>query len=280
MNDGPGHEISHEALRGLWERELITYYDGRTDSSKKILWMQARTIYADIRVPRAQPAFRSSITHDTLTADEMVLLSRCAGFGGTIGLQGSTCEWVRSIDWQPFSGVDDVATLSLDGPDLIEDGGACGGHQIWRRRSAVSCPSLGLLLQDRTDGRSGVLVALDDCFIYVRGRVDTLPPAVDLEALLRKQLDEGLDGARALFDAEVSYGSIDENGILGIQTSTLPWRVGDALATRAQLIPPGDTIEVNDRGSDGSQARRTWRVVEVENDGFLTARSVCEAAAE
>lgn len=165
-------------LRGLWEREVITYRKGTMDSSKMILWMQARSLYADIRIPRDLAPLPRELCLDDLDHDGLVELARCGGFGGTIRMQRSTCYWDRDVDWQPDTGVPDVAELALEGPDLIENGGACGGHQVWRRLTTPRCAALGVRLQDAADGRSGFLVAAEGRFVYIRGRAVAAASAV------------------------------------------------------------------------------------------------------
>lgn len=93
-------------------------------------------------------------------------------------------------------------------------------------------------------------VALDGGFVFVRGRRVALSKAANLGTVLRARLAESLDAARELFDAEVSFGSIEEDGRLEIRLSTLPWRVGDELTTRANIEGMGGAMAVSERRDD------------------------------
>jgi len=257
--------IEPESLRGLWQREIITYPDGHTDSSLRIYWMQAQNLYADFRIPFNFAPFRPDACLADLSPAEMVELARLGGFAGRIILDKSECRWIRVIDWQPYSGIPDVAQLSLEGPDLVEEGGACRGHQIWRRRTSPQVSVFGLELRDAADGRDGFLVALAGRFIYARGRRGPLNPASGLAELLTA-CGGDRDAARALFDAEVSYGVIDRQGAWRIELSTLPWRNGDALLSSSAALFD-ERLIVQERDHHGRPVSRIWEVFTREEHG-------------
>jgi len=256
--------IDRMGLRGLWEREVITYSDETTDSSKVILWMQARSLYADIRIPRDMAPLPSDLCLDDMDRDSLAELARCGGFGGTIRLQGSTCYWDRDVDWQPDTGVPDVAELALEGVDLIENGGACNGHQVWRRRTTPGCNTLGIRLRDAGDGRSGFLVAGEGRFVYVRGRLSELRPAASLGEVIDASVDTG--DVRRLFDAEVSYGTVGDDTTLLVTMSTLPWQIGRDLGRLEGVAGEGDELITADQDHSGSARSVNWQVVGFEHD--------------
>lgn len=173
------------------------------------------------------------------------------------------------MDWQPFTGVDDVAQITFDGLDLVEDGGACGGHQIWRRRTPLHVNALGLELKGAADGRYGVLVALADQFIYARGRLEPLAPCSGLAELLAR-CEGDREAMLALFDAEVSYGTISPQGSWTIALSTLPWRAGDLLFPAGTSLA-GPTLAVQERDRLGEQVPRLWDVIDCEESGSFGA---------
>lgn len=256
--------IDRTDLRGLWEREVITYRDGATDSSKVILWMQARSLYADIRIPRDMAPLSSDLCLDDMDRSGLAELARCGGFGGTIRFQGSTCYWDRVVDWQPDTGVLDVAELALDGLNLIENGGACNGHQVWRRRTTPGCDTLGIRLRDASDGRSGFLVVAEGRFGYVRGRSSELRPSPSLGEVLDPSV--GPEDVRSLFDAEVSFGTVGEDTTLLVTMSTLPWQVGRDLARLGGVAAEGDELITADQDHSGRARSVHWRVVGFEHD--------------
>ncbi len=268
--------IDRTDLRGLWEREVITYRDGVTDSSKLIMWMQARSLYADIRIPRDLAPLSSDLCLDDMDRSGLAELARCGGFGGTIRLQGSTCYWDRDIDWQPDTGVPDVAELALEGPDLIENGGACNGHQVWRRRTTPHCDTLGIRLRDNRDGRSGFLVVAEGRFIYVRGRLTELRPATSLGEVLDTSV--GPEDVSGLFDAEVSYGTVGDDTTLLVRTSTLPWQVGRDLGRLGGVAGEGDELITADQDNSGRARSVNWQVVGFEHDPSADSTLVGESS--
>lgn len=259
--------LDRTELRGLWERESITYRDGHSDSSKVILWMQARSLYADIRIPRDLTPLPADLCLDDLDRPGLMELSRCGGFAGAIRIQGSTCYWDRVIDWQPDTGVPDVADLEFEGADLIENGGACNGYQVWRRRTALGCHTVGVRLRDPEDGRSGFLVVAERHFVYVRGRSAELRPAASLSDVLNATA--AAEHIRDLFDAEVSFGEVGVDSALLVTTSTLPWQVGRALGDLRSVSGAGDDVFVADQDHAGRTRTVAWKVTEFEADSAV-----------
>ena len=260
MKVGPGE------LRGLWQREIITYADGHTDASALIYWMQAESLYADVRIPHNLAPFRPNARLDDLHFEEMTELTRVGGFAGRIELEGGECRWIRKIDWQPDTGVEDLAQIEVDGNVLVEEGGACGGHQIWRRLTPIHAPTAGWELRDDGGSCDGVLVTTAGHFIYARGRANPISPASGLAEVLGTFKDDR-ERARALFDAEISYGTIDLEGAWIIARSTLPWRIGDV------LLRPGTalldrTLTVQEHDQNGRSTLREWDVVAYEDSSL------------
>jgi allophanate hydrolase len=255
-------DIELADLHGLWQREIINFEDGGTESSELILWMQAGSLYGDLRIPYDLSPFPPDKFLEDLVLDELVELARCGGFGGTFSLQGSTCSFERVVDWRPDTGVPDMAEVALDGIDLIENGGACRGHQIWRRRTDPRCAALGLALQDVVDGRSGFLVVLEGQFLYVRGRSSELQAASSLVELVKAAAD--VASARRLFDAEVSHGRVHDGDTLIVDRSTLPWQVGTKLCVLRPSPAVKEIIKMHDRDPSGATRGLRWSVTASE----------------
>lgn len=118
--------MTHASLLGVWRRELIAWPDGRRDTTTSVHWLQAGSVFADLRLPQGE--------RDAAIVE---------GFAGHITLDGDVCTWHRRIDYQPPGAPPDVGRLSFDGDLLIEDGVHLPYIEYWRRID---------------DGAAGVLV--------------------------------------------------------------------------------------------------------------------------
>lgn len=119
-----------DRLLGVWRRDLIAWPDGRRDTTARIHWLQTRTAFADLRLPKGE------------------------GFAGHIRLQDDVCTWHRRIDTEPAGAPPDMGRLHFEGGLLIEHGIHQPYVEHWRR---IDDGSAGMLVLELADA-PGLLV--------------------------------------------------------------------------------------------------------------------------
>jgi Protein HRI1 len=91
-------------VHGAWMRRSATVEDGPAFETQFVVWLQAGSCYADVRVP-LHPA-----------ADE-----RC--FAGRSGWDGEGYRWTHHLDLEPGSpAADDIGSLVWEADALVERG--------------------------------------------------------------------------------------------------------------------------------------------------------------
>lgn len=102
MNDQP------DFVHGAWGRRSASVGGSEPFETQHVIWLQAGTCYADLRVPFTSPA-----------------ATRC--FTGRSGWEGKRYRWTHHLDLESVAGVapdcaDDVGDLSVEDGALIERG--------------------------------------------------------------------------------------------------------------------------------------------------------------
>jgi len=251
-------------LKGLWRREAMIFSDGRSDRTTAVHWGQTGSLYVDLRIPAGRPEARGRRSLDAFEDSELLKLAAQKGFAGHILMEGDRCTWIRYIDYQPGTGRPDSGVLRLEGDTLYEEGDAtsivASSYQEIYHRAARTDRRCVALRANSSPGasnhRDGVLVVVDDRFLYARDRAEPLPPAESLAALAgtaegnRRQL-------LAYLDCEISLGTIDGAGSWRIDSSTMPFREGRSpFGAVAARVTGDDLVLTNDIGD------AKWRIVE------------------
>ena len=157
-----------DALLGLWERESVTLEgapglpEGPFEAAR-VRWFQARTYYADLRIPHGAPA--------PFAEEE--------AFGGRQRFRAPHLRFLHELDRSGRLG-DDDGELTWDGGTLLEsghfdfEGRACRYRERWVRRSRPD-PALTVHTLHAEDGAlAGLCVQVDDARLLLRsvnGRV-------------------------------------------------------------------------------------------------------------
>jgi hypothetical protein len=136
--------VNPQPFAGAWRRVSIAFSGGAPDEPSDVLWLQARTFFADVRIPR-RPR------------------SEPAAFAGSTRWDPPTFTWDRRIDLdEPAT---DVATLEWSGGDLVErgewtmDGSGTPYEEVWRRvPDATAGPILVLAREGDDDRWTGAIV--------------------------------------------------------------------------------------------------------------------------
>lgn len=245
---------------GLWERSLITWPDGRRDTTTYVGWLQGPTLFADLRQPIDPPSFEGVSCLNDLGPEHFSWLARQEGFAGRFVRVGDAFEWQRIIDFQCTSIYSDVGYLEFQGDILVETGRDVPYVEHWHRASLDFIPHYAARMIDQT-GRQGFIVRAGTIFMYVRDRVKPLDFDESLPDLVGKATAAE---ARALLDCEISLGRVQGEGDEWIiQRSSLPYRVGKDLA--ASFSPDRMSVGVSDITDDGQPFMHNWTIVEFDS---------------
>jgi hypothetical protein len=239
-------EIPPEAT-GLWRRREITLPDGRRDTTTRVLWLQAPSLFADLRVPADRPVVPGARGFADYSAAELARLAEMQGFAGRFEIEGDFCRWRRELDFQPPGGPPDEAHFRIEGDILVETGIHAAYEEIWVRET----PPGAALAAFRLVGGAGILVVAGEHFLLTEERRPALPAAPTLAALVEA------DGLGRL-DMLIAHGRIGAGW--RIELATLPWLEGAALAAGFDAAAGGLTLA-------GPEGERRWQLVEASCAG-------------
>ncbi len=107
---------------GLWKRESIQLGDAAPYEDTLVLWLQAETYFADIRIPLNQPCLLPHQTLMDLESAELVKFATFNAFAGTIDATERWIRWNRTIDFKPNPSRIDQGSVHFEGQNLIEIG--------------------------------------------------------------------------------------------------------------------------------------------------------------
>jgi hypothetical protein len=240
-------------LRGLWDREEIFTPSGYRDATTRVVWLQTRRFYGDLRIPADRPARPGARDFGAFSDEELLALARVQGFGGVLTASAGVCLWRRDLDYQPPGETPDEARYEIEGDRMAELGIHAAYTEIWRRAPDSAEPHIALR---REAGPGGLLVIAGDHFLEIQGREDALPAGETLAAIVERDLAEGRrDLAEARLLMRICHGHIAGGAIpWEITQSSLPWLEGASLF--AGESPRFDAeAGVLERGED-----QLWRV--------------------
>jgi len=267
-------------LAGLWRREGIVFPDGRTDRTTQVFWGQTHSLYVDLRIPLDRLEALGRRSFDEFTLNELCGLADQKGFAGHVVVEGDVCNWVRYMDYQPDNGRPDRGYLSFEGEVLYEEGDptsvlGTSYKETYHRERKADRLSIALrhntASEDATEERiyrAGVLVVIDDRFLFAVPRKVELPPAETLrELVVAAGDDRELIGS--YLDCEVSFGSVDGGAAWKITSSTIPFREGERIMPRGSVRASTELGCLEFEVVGGAQI---WHIVE----STLTQRETIE----
>ncbi len=254
-------------MPGMWRRSLIIHADSVRDSTSQVRWLQAKTLFVDLRQGAALPDFPHLRCLNDLTMRDCARLAPQEGFAGRFGFDGDCFEWLRLIDFQPRSPSADVGRLWWQDDILIEAGRDVAYVEHWMHDpTVVTRPLAALLLREVESGVAALAVQVGTVFMFARDRGVSLAPGTSLTECVAGA--DSLARARAMLDCEISLGSAGPgaapagNGGNLILASTHPWRVSE----RFQLTCSDSTVNTVDMDPAGAKLLRRWEVLEAEGD--------------
>jgi hypothetical protein len=238
----PSRSVPHWTL-GCFRRRSISFFNGESDDSTLVLWLQSRGLTGDLRIAADRPKLAS---REALLDLPFEGLRRLAEVEGGVSPTRFDADSVSGVelsgtmtwpDWTAFqlhAKWPEPGNLRRVGDCLIEYAPSGAYVEDWRLQPSGDGPLVGLSLVEERDAegqllhRGGGLVIAGEHAIFVRGRAEALPSAARLTDLVERAAREPrlLD---AIFGFEASYARRDESGRYVIAHSTLPWREGKPL---------------------------------------------------
>lgn len=231
-------------MLGCFRRRSITFFNGDSDDTTLVLWLQSRGLTGDLRLAPDRPRIKSRAGLAELSLAELTRLAEAEGglaatrFEATsssgVELTG-TAHWPDWTAFQLHAKWPEPGVLRRVGECLIEHAPSGAYVEDWRLQTSGEGPLVGLTLleeRDSTSGqvlhRGGGLIIAGDHALFVRGRAEELPRSQRLADLLPRAAGEPalLD---AIFGFEASFARRDGTGRYVISDSTLPWREGKPL---------------------------------------------------
>jgi hypothetical protein len=249
------------ALKGLWQRSLLRWPDGRRDTTTSVRWLQGPGLYIDLRQPLGRPDFASVRSLADVGEAQIAWMVRQEGFAGRLGFDGVYFEWGRDIDLQPKGVYSDCGRLWYENDYVVEEGRDIPYIEHWHRQiEGDESLCAAMRLESADDGRIGFIARVGDMFMYSRGRAMAMPDHPDLGICVQAAATraERLD----LLDCEISFGHV-RAGQWRIEHSSLPFREG---ATLEPQSVGRQILQTTDVDIDGRGFIRNWRVAEAEGE--------------
>lgn len=236
-----GTEPTLAGLQGLWTRSLIQWPDGRRDVTTAVHWLQAPSLYIDLRQPAGRPDFSATRALAEVDEAQIAWLVRQEGFAGRLRHADGWFEWGRTIDFQPQAVYSDCGSLRYTSDRMIEVGRDIPYVEHWHRAEVGDVVrAAAARLVDVDSGRVAALARVGDVFMLAVDRPAALPALPDLASCVAAAADRA--ARLALLDCELAVGRIVQ-GHWQLAHSSLPWREGRALSPRRagpDLIELGD----------------------------------------
>jgi hypothetical protein len=252
-------------LTGLWRREVITTPAGHRDETTRVLWLQTRSWYADLRVRADRPDRPGAIGFADYTDAELVQLAAVQGFAGQLTARDGICLWRRDLDYQPSSDDLDEARFAIEGEVMIEDGIHSDYQEIWRREPRSLAPLAAFELTEDTAQpyAAGLLVVAGDHFMEIRNRLTPLPRGKKLAEVVTAALEAGdRDAAVAALSMRISLGRIDA-GAWSVTLSSYPWLEGRPLWSGGDVAFDKAAGTITCRAA---ATRQVWSLIDAAGD--------------
>jgi hypothetical protein len=256
---------------GCFKRRSITFFNGDSDDSTLVVWLQSRGLTADLRLAADRPKPKTRAALAELSLAELTRLAQAEGGLSPTRFEPAAAAGVELsgrmhwTDWTAFQLHDkwpEPGDLRRVGDCLIEYAPSGAYVEDWRLQASGDGPLIGLSLLDETDAktgqvlhRGGGLVMAGEHAVLIRGRAQQLPPVERVTQLMERAYKEPplLD---AIFGFEASYARRDGSGRYVVQASTLPWREGRALMSLGGFGLEDGLVVQRAREKEGSVVRR------------------------
>lgn len=207
--------ISLDDLQGHWRRAWLKA-GAHVDHETAVHWMQAGTLYADIRVPGARPDLRGATSLSDLGNPTLLTLLGAEGFAGEIALDGDICTWNREINWHGVPKGVDAGRMRLEAwSELIEEGVHADYSELWHKSGEANAFAHRLA----TGEMKAFLVSVGDRFVFGFGDADLAASEAAKAALAAGQRTEAL--ARQFAEGYVFGRWVHGAGVACLATNPL-----------------------------------------------------------
>ena len=240
---------------GLWRRERLSRPDGWRDVTTEVYWLQTRSLFVDLRIPQPRPDFRGYAGLEELPPELAAWLPRQQGFAGVLTVDDDVCHWHRELDYQPPGETEDIGRADFINEELMLESGVLADYtEVWRKFVLGGAGILAMRAEKTPGGRSGILVAVGDYFMY----------ALDRTCALSAEYAYA-DWTAAELDCEIGFGRVRAGMPWRIERCSLPFREGGKLLDGFDVRPeqggwwepPADCVL--------AKAGPRWRVLEADS---------------
>lgn len=275
---------------GCFRRRSITFFNGDSDDTTLVLWLQSRGLTGDLRLAADRPSVPSREALNDLPLAELVRLAEVEGGLSPTRFEGSGAELSGSMSWLDWNAFQvhakwpEPGQLRRVGDCLIEFAPSGAYVEDWRLQPGGDGPLIGLTLVEERDERGkllhrgGGLVITGEHAILVRGRADALPACQRVTDLVERATKEPplLD---AIFGFDASYARRDASGRYIVQASTLPWREGKPLmAFGGFTLQDGVVVQKARENNRAVERRFTVDTLESNYEDWLATPATTNAA--
>jgi hypothetical protein len=249
---GPG--AAPDWVTGCFHRKSITFYNGATDSTTLVVWLQSRGLTFDLRLSPGRPRIDSAEAIARLPLDDLMLLADSQGglarsvFTPTDKPHAGSMNWGEWVRAQVHDGWPEPGELRRVGDCLTEFAPSGAYVEDWRAQRSAKGMLVALVLLSEIDADSGTLlhsggglIVAGDHAGLVRGRPAALPKVGRLVDLVRAN-PGNVALLKNVFRFEASYATRSESGDYVVSASTLPYRVGQLLTSFDGFSLHGDVL--------------------------------------
>ncbi len=214
--------ITAADVQGHWKRHWIkapTFEDHTT----RVHWMQAGSLYADVRIPLERPSLTAKSCLADLDARELLGFARAEGFAGHITLQGSQCTWHREVNWHGTPDTLDVGDISFDAEGrMIEAGVLADYTELWEQIKEEDTKAFRI----NGEGYAGYLVRDAKHFVLGIGKPNKPSSSDTLRMLEQGQIPPDISG---FCDGLHAVGRVDGSDLVA-ELATNPFCEGTKVA--------------------------------------------------
>jgi hypothetical protein len=280
---------------GCFKRRSITFFNGESDDSTLVIWLQSRGLTCDLRLSAERPRPSSLQAVAELSLSEIVRLAEAEGGVSPTRFEPDAVSGVElsgTMYWQDWTAFQlhakwpEPGNLRRVGDCLIEYAPSGAYVEDWRLQTSEAGPLVGLTLLEEREQKNGALlhrggglVIAGDHALFVRGRPEALPSAARLTDLVERAAREPRLLA-SVFGFEASYARRDAAGRYLITASTLPWREGKPLlALGGFVLEDGLVVQRARENGRGIERRFQIDTLEPSYEDWLATPATASAAA-
>jgi hypothetical protein len=282
-------------LLGCFRRRSISFFNGDSDETTLVMWLQSRGLTGDLRLAADRPRLETREALKELSTGELARLIEVEGGLATTRFEpspGSGVELSGTMQWQDWTAFQlhakwpEPGQLRRVGDCLIEHAPSGAYVEDWRLQPSGEGPLLGLRLLEERDAKSGQLlhrggglVIAGEHAMLVRGRAEELPPAARLSELVERAAGDArlLD---VIFGFEASYARRDGSGRYVVAASTLPWREGrPLLSSQGFSVEDGLVVQKAREQQRGVERRFRSETLEASHEDWLATPATPSAVA-